>query len=261
MASTYAPRISSASKNKDASRSGQVLPSRIRRAMRHATTIYNAKARSTRSMCDSCSASTLQPVFRTWKNISTSHRARYQSTSSMTASASCASRFVNSRQTTGLTPAGAPISLASTQVSAGPSRPGSLIRFARSSCLTSRAFWPARPGKIKVISPSTGLASTLSHNLPPSARLRLCWLRISQSAGWPSSWARAINSAISPSRSVTYTSRVWGNSAACSATRSYPSIQRTLSLIPPRLPSASFGSRAHIQASITPSGSRSGVTA
>ncbi len=62
------------------------------------------------------------------QDVATSHRARYQSTSSMTASASCACRFVNSRQTTGLTPAGAPISLASTQVSAGPARPGSITR-------------------------------------------------------------------------------------------------------------------------------------
>jgi aspartate oxidase len=61
-ASRYAPRISSASKNSDASNSGQVLPNRINRAIRHATTMYNTKARSTRSMWDNCSASTLHPV-------------------------------------------------------------------------------------------------------------------------------------------------------------------------------------------------------
>lgn len=117
----------------------------------------------------------------------------------MTASASGACRLVNNRQTTGLTLAGATISLATTQVSSKPLRPGSFTRRARNSCLTWRGYWPVRPGKIKVISPSTGLASMPSHNLPASARLRLYWQRISQSAVWPNSCATVINSAMSPS--------------------------------------------------------------
>ena len=58
-----------------------------------------------------------------------------------------------------------------------------------------------------------------------------------------------------------YKRQVSGTSAASSATRSYPSTQRVLSLIPGRWPLASFGSRAHIHASRTPKGSRSVLTA
>jgi hypothetical protein len=38
-------------------RSGQVLPKRISRAIRRATIMYSASARSTRPICDSCVAS------------------------------------------------------------------------------------------------------------------------------------------------------------------------------------------------------------
>jgi len=56
---------SSGSNSSPASRSGQVRPSRMRRAMRHATTMNTASARSMRSIVLSCSASTRQPFFST----------------------------------------------------------------------------------------------------------------------------------------------------------------------------------------------------
>lgn len=54
---------SSGSNSSPASRSGQVRPKRMRRAMRHATTMNTASARSMRSIALSCSASTRQPFF------------------------------------------------------------------------------------------------------------------------------------------------------------------------------------------------------
>ncbi|CAE6943688.1 hypothetical protein R69927_07817 [Paraburkholderia domus] len=188
------------------------------RAIRHDTTMYSASAFSTRSICESCSASTRQAFFRTLKNISISHLARYQSMSSMSASASPASRLVTRRQMTGFTPAGASTSYASTQVSVTLTRPGSVMRWLRSSCFTSRAFWPLRPGSTKLIRPSTLPACTLSHSFSSSFKARLCCERISQSAGSPNSCARCMSAAMSPSRSATYTSRASGRARACSAT-------------------------------------------
>ena len=65
LVSRYAPRISSCSKKSVASRSGQVRPVRIRWAIRQATTMNKAIARSRRSTADSCRASMRQPFLTT----------------------------------------------------------------------------------------------------------------------------------------------------------------------------------------------------
>ena len=113
---TCAARISSGSNINEAGNSGQVRPSRISRAMRQDTTMNSVSARSIFSRLASCSASTRQPFFKTWNSISISQRARYQSMSSMIWADVVTSRLVSSRQHTGLTPAGASISLATRQV-------------------------------------------------------------------------------------------------------------------------------------------------
>ncbi|CAE6873092.1 hypothetical protein R69658_08255 [Paraburkholderia aspalathi] len=227
--------------------------------MRHATIINSASARSMRSTAPNCKASTRQPFFSTLKYISISHLARYQSINSTRSSRPAGMRLVSNRHSTGLMPAGGSISVAITHVTASPHR--NVTRFMHSACFTVRAFCPARAAMTNWISPTASVPSTFCQSFSPPSRLRLCVERTSQSAGVPSSSARRISAAISASRSATYTSRVPGNSEASSARRSYPSIQRVLSLMPPRLPLASFGSRAHIQASSTPSPTRSVLTA
>ncbi len=219
----------------------------------------SASARSMRSTAESCNAWTRQPFLSTWKNISISHLARYQSINSTSSSAPAGTRLVSKRHSTGLTPAGGAISLAITHVSASPHR--NVTCFICNACFTVRAFCPSRAAMTNSISPTASVLSTVGQSFSPPSRLRLCVERISQSAGVPSSAARCISAVMSASRSATYTSRVLGNCEASSATRSYPSIQRALSLMPPRSPSASLGSRAHIQASSTPSPTRSVLTA
>jgi hypothetical protein len=68
-------KLISSMQDSDASRSGQVLPKRMRRAMRHATIMDTSKARSTQSIFDNWRASTLRPFFSTLKYGSISHRA------------------------------------------------------------------------------------------------------------------------------------------------------------------------------------------
>ena len=174
-----AARHSSGSNSKSAGKSGKVRPSRIRRLMRQAMTMYSAKAVCSRSVSLSCSRSTRQPSLSTKKNSSISHRARYQLTSSTASCSVEATRLVSSRQTTGLAPAGALTSDAIRQVtsSSPPWRSGSRTRWTRTSCSTARALRPRPAGISKRICPSGAPAMTSSHSLPPSGSTRLCWQR------------------------------------------------------------------------------------
>ncbi len=203
-----------------------------------------------RSIHANCRASTSQPVFSTLKSISISHLARYQSISSTRLSRPAGMRLVSSHSI-GLAPVGGSISLAITHVTASPHR--NVTHFMRSACFTVRARWSARAAMANWTSPTVSVLSTFRQSFSSPSKPRLRVELISQSAGVPSTSARCINSVISAFRSATYTSRVPDNAVAISTTRSLPSIQRVLSLMPPRLPCASFGWRAHIQASSTPS--------
>lgn len=117
----------------------------------------------------------------------------------------------------------------------------------RVSCATTahRASLPPRAGRYDELNLAHGPGPSDLLPKPVAALQAAAVCRANQQpARVPSSSARCISAATSASRSATYKNRVRGSSAARSAIRSYPSIQRVLSLIPPRLPSASLGSRA-----------------
>src|SRR6218665_1723136 len=194
----YAPFHSASVNSALALKSGWVRPSLTKRARRQATTIYTASANSSLATLPSCRASTRQPFLSTLKNVSISQRQRYQSINSTTSAKSLAMRLVSRCHCTALQPAGGFVSLATTQVTVNwPPAPSGMLSARAQICWhTTRAASAVRAARVNSISPKGASSMVCAHDLLPSGKARLCFERISQSAGCPRSRARRIISTL-----------------------------------------------------------------